>query len=223
MPPVWREFGGRAAILPIDPLSGGTWIGVNDAGLVLCLLNATNRDLAALPRPGALRSRGEIIPSLLDCVAVGEAIGRAARLDCTEFPPFRLVAAGRTHVGVLASSGRIPTVQRVSPIRKPFLITSSGLGDELVDRPRRALFREFLRTSESPHLAQNRFHTHQWPDRAHLSVLMSRADARTVSRTIVELGADFARMTYFALTEAPTPQQPAGSMTLELSRRGASA
>ena len=39
LPPVHRRFGARDALSPIDPQSGGTWLAVNDAGLVLAVLN----------------------------------------------------------------------------------------------------------------------------------------------------------------------------------------
>lgn len=62
-PPVVRTFGVRRAILPVDPVSDGTWIGVNDAGLVATLLNV-NPDLRddseadARPPPAA----GDVAP-----------------------------------------------------------------------------------------------------------------------------------------------------------------
>src|SRR4029079_17631075 len=37
--PTVATFGARAAIVPIDPVGGGSWLGVNDAGLVAALLN----------------------------------------------------------------------------------------------------------------------------------------------------------------------------------------
>jgi hypothetical protein len=44
--------------------------------------------------------------------------------------------------------------------------------------------------------AQDAFHRHSWEGREHVSVQMSRAEARTVSRTTVELSRRGARMTY---------------------------
>ncbi|MGH7243592.1 MAG: NRDE family protein [Phycisphaerales bacterium] len=219
LPPICREFGERTAILPIDPLSRGTWIGVNDAGLALCLLNATVRDshtTTARGRKGLLKSRGEIIPSLLNCETVDEAIGRVARLDSREFPPFRLISASRTHIGMVASARDSVSVQQLQPLRAPFMATSSSLGDELVAPIRRELFGECLRSCPDTLEAQRRFHSHQWPDRKNLSVLMSRPDARTVSRTIVEVGSEFVRMTYCALSEVQAPSIAAESKALEL-------
>ena len=83
----------RAAVLPTDPLSGGTWLAVNDAGLALAVLNVNlpDRDRSA-PKPP--RSRGEVIPALLDCESPSPALGACERLNYREFAPFRLVLIG---------------------------------------------------------------------------------------------------------------------------------
>ena len=39
LPPIIRTFGNRKAIMPVDPISNGTWIAVNDAGIAATLLN----------------------------------------------------------------------------------------------------------------------------------------------------------------------------------------
>ena len=46
--------------------------------------------------------------------------------------------------------------------------------------------------------AQDAFHEHQWPGREPVSVRMCRADACTVSHSVVELTASFVTMTYRA-------------------------
>ncbi|MFN0137616.1 MAG: NRDE family protein, partial [Phycisphaerae bacterium] len=52
---------------------------------------------------------------------------------------------------------------------RPFFYTSSGLGDSLVDAPRRELFeRSFSPPLSSPTATQDAFHRHSWPDRRHL-------------------------------------------------------
>lgn len=51
--------------MPVDPVSAGTWIACTDAGLVLCRLN-TNPGLPGPAASEARRSRGEIVPVLLE-------------------------------------------------------------------------------------------------------------------------------------------------------------
>jgi hypothetical protein len=75
LPPSLQRIGSRAAVMPTDPLSGGTWLAVNDAGLALAVLNVNPTDRARnAPKP--LRSRGAVIPasgtgSLPTCAGTG--------------------------------------------------------------------------------------------------------------------------------------------------------
>jgi hypothetical protein len=95
----------------------------------------------------------------------------------------------------------------VSPERLPFMLTSSGLGDELVAPPRRELFDRMITFGEQTPEAQDAFHRHAWPDRGYLSVRMRRADARTVSYTVVELSVHARNMRYEpAKTRIVTPR-----------------
>jgi hypothetical protein len=81
------------------------------------------------------------------------------------------------------------------------VFSSSSLGDDLVAAPRAALFETLMAAERDPWRAQDRFHQHAWPDRRHLSVLMSRVNACTVSRTEVVLSAERVEMTYRPLVE----------------------
>lgn len=204
LPPRVHRVGGHDAIFPVDPTSRGTWIGVNTAGLVLAVLNS-NPMQRAIQRPG-VRSRGEIVPSLLGCESVTSVVSNAMDLDASAFPAFRLVAIERDRLAVLLGDGQRMTVQCLRPFEAPFLATSSGLGDHVVETPRRELFRELMSPASvlderDLSQAQDAFHRHRWTDRRHISVEMSRSDARTVSRTVVEVYSDSVRLTYRALHE----------------------
>lgn len=186
--PVARLAGGHRVLMPLDPVSGGTWIGVAQTGLIACVLNATpgRTPLSATLCQGR-RSRGEIVPALLECGSWSEAIHRLNALDPHAYPPFVALVADHRMSTIARSDGA--NLERASafPITAPMLFTSSGLGDELVRSERTGLFQTLLRESPDPIAAQHAFHRHRWPERAHLSVWMSRADARTVSRTTVDL------------------------------------
>src|SRR3954464_8626826 len=66
------------ATYPRDPVSGGTWIGVNDDGLVIALLNRT---ATANKRRVAAHSRGSIVPALLACPSISGSVKACAALD----------------------------------------------------------------------------------------------------------------------------------------------
>jgi hypothetical protein len=196
--PVLRTFGERRAILPVDPLSNGTWIAVNDAGLALALLNYNPRRRLDAFELARRESRGRVIPSLLHCSEVQEAVGLACDLDPAQFAQFRLVMIDGDDWAQVVSNGWELDTTSGSFDGAPLMFTSSGLGDELVEHPRRELFDRMVCTADACPRRQDSFHAHQWPDRQHLSVMMSRADARTVSQTVVEVGNDLARLTYVA-------------------------
>lgn len=198
LPPRIHELGPLRAVYPLDPQSGGTWIGVNQAGLLATLLNR-NLPPGASPAAGraaARRSRGEIVPLLLAAGAIGQARRIAEALPATEFPPFRAVVLNSSELFELRSDGQALVLAGQSLAGAPLLFTSSGLGDHVVEPPRRALFDELFAQAGDPIEIQERFHRHSWPQRRHLSVCMSRESARTVSSTVIEIGAECALLRY---------------------------
>lgn len=209
LPPRMQTYGGRRAILPIDPGSNGTWVAASDAGLAFSLLNVNLPPRAALPgKPLLMRtSRGSIIPALLDAATLDEATERAEALDAMAYPPFRLVLVDAERAASVYCDGATLRSERFSLSDGPLMFTSSGLGDQLVEAPRRALFAEMFRPDGDLAEAQLTFHRHVWPDRAHLSVCMRRPDARTVSFTTIELSERDISLTYHG--DAPdTPVTP---------------
>src|SRR5688572_26586212 len=71
MPPRIESFGSYKAILPIDPVGGGTWVSVSDTGLAFTLMNSYTG--ATLAPPGK-KSRGLIIPALLSCGTLADLL-----------------------------------------------------------------------------------------------------------------------------------------------------
>lgn len=197
LPPRIISLGKRRAVMPIDPVSGGTWIAANDAGLIVTLLNfyAAPHDRNA---PAPKRSRGAIIPSVLDAASLDEAFARTGAIAADDFADFRLVLADRASVAEVLLDKRTLTRKPPAPIDGPLLFTSSGLGEAVVGPPRRALFEEFFASAEDWRVQQDAYHRHSWPDRRHLSVCMRRPDARTVSYTVVEHDGDSVRLMYHA-------------------------
>ena len=200
-PPRVRRAGNRAAVYPVDPVSGGTWIGVNDAGLALALLNRY--------RPGdtrvAVRSRGTLIPELLAVGTIAEIRRRLTRLlesDATAVEPFTLVAVRQGNLGLATFCGRELRFESRA-LDRPIVFTSSSLGDALVTPPRRALFAALVRTTSRPLEGQARFHRHRWPERPEISICMSRPDASTVSRTVLDVRCTRVGLRYHALSQQP--------------------
>jgi len=193
-----RLYAERMALVPLDGEKGGTWIAVSDAGLAMALLN--RRTAPPSEDRNALRatveatseerpSRGRIIPALLASGTLVEAMHRADQFLPGGFSPFRLVLTDGRQVGELVWDGARLTARRGPWSGEPLLFTSSGLGDRLVARPRRTLFRSMVAVAGPADLeaCQDLFHRHSWPDRPHLSVCMRRDDACTVSHSVIEV------------------------------------
>ena len=209
-PPQQRDLAGLQTLMPIDPASDGTWIGVNEHGLALTLLNYN------LPEPPTDRdqSRGAVIPQLLSASSVDEVVALAASIPAKRMMPFRLAACDGRSVLLWRSSEPIEQAEVTPWSGEPMMWTSSGLGDHLVEGPRRALFAGWFSDDPANHLdKQDAFHRHQWPGREHLSVCMDRDDARTVSYTLVDVEPTSVTMTYHP--DRPDRDVPASVASLQ--------
>ena len=72
-----------------DELAGGTWLGVNDDGLVAGILNRTG----ALGPAAGKRTRGELVLDALDHADAAAAAMALADIDGEAYRPFNLVVA----------------------------------------------------------------------------------------------------------------------------------
>jgi transport and Golgi organization protein 2 len=193
----------RALIMPIDPVGGGSWIGVNDAGLVAAVLN---RHDGPPPFGASFSSRGALVRRALGCESIESAMASVGSLDPTQFQPFRLVLVQKHRIALVAGNLR-EFANAASTLGQPFMFTASSLGDVFVDSPRRRLF-EFLMGQGADRLrAQSLFHRHQWPGKQEISVLMERADAATVSRTTIDVRQDGIDVEYESLVPGRTAQR----------------
>ena len=191
--PQLAHSGGVPVIAPVDSESLGTWVAASGAGLVYALLNLNQGD-QLMPRV-ARASRGRVIPAVAGSDNLHQATRRLGALDVEQFGPFHLVITDGFASATCQWNGELLELATCQ-LRQPIIVSSSSLGDDLVEGPRRALFDDLLATDADPWRAQDRLHQHAWPDRRHLSVLMTRAAARTVGRTIIVMEHDGATMSY---------------------------
>ncbi len=113
-----RAFGGR------DLTAGGTWLGINEAGLVAGILNRQVR----LPRDLTCRSRGQLCLDLLAYRSVDEAAARVADEPAGRYNPFNLLLADATGAFVVSQpAGEAPRVERLE--RGLHLLTNIDVDD----------------------------------------------------------------------------------------------
>src|SRR5262245_9808077 len=103
-PPVAQTLENRRAVFPVDPVGPGTWVGVNDKGLAAALLNRTSGSTRPCA-PRDRRSRGLVVPMLLDCASLEAALEICTTLQVESFAPFRLVVVDRFETAVMTSDG----------------------------------------------------------------------------------------------------------------------
>lgn len=186
VPPQVHALGRRRALFPVDPQGGGTWVGVNDRGLIVAILNIHRPGMATEAR--SLRSRGLVVRDLLSRSSLPAVAAAAEQLAPRAFEPFQLVIVHGGQV-VVATNDRVASVRCWQlPLAAPRLFTSSSLGDEFAGPPRQRLFERMVSRSRTGWLrGQARFHDHQWARRPEISVRMERDDALTVSRTTIDI------------------------------------
>ncbi len=157
----WPEHPGIVA--GRDLLAGGSWLGLNDEGVVAVVLN---REGTLGPAPGR-SSRGELVLRALDFHRAVEAAASLQRVDPEEYRPFNLLVADRSGAWWLrhAADARGIIAREIPP--GLHMLTSRELDDPR--HPRIRLWLERLR--RMPELARDP------PDRAAWqAVLASREE-----------------------------------------------
>ncbi len=87
----------------IDEFAGGTWLGVNDDGVVAGILN--RRD--SLGPDSRLRTRGELVLEALDHADAADAVAALADVDGRSYRSFNMVVADNRDAFWLRSLGAI--------------------------------------------------------------------------------------------------------------------
>jgi hypothetical protein len=111
-----------------DVLAGGSWLGINDWGVVAAVLNRTG---SLGPAPGR-RSRGELVLEALDHADAVEAAEALSHLDPDAYRTFNLIVADERDGFWLrhAGAGRV----EVRPLKDGLSLIAAGDLDDLGTR-----------------------------------------------------------------------------------------
>lgn len=196
-------------LAPIDGRAGGTWIGANEAGLCVNLLN---HHVPGASRRKSYTSRGALVMRTLAARSVAEVgdILDAQPLDT--FRPFILLAFELGSNPVAANTTPVSRAHRwerdgslmVEPVQR--VTTSSSFMSRDVIASRKQTFDHMLAANGGRvdvNLLEN-FHASHHPTKGAYSVCMHRPDAETVSHTRVLISRNEVRMTY----KPSSPCQP---------------
>jgi len=188
LPLVRKRAGERETITPIDPVSGGTWIGVNDAGVIIALLNVFAKPVSESwnRRKRGRYSRGTLIPRLLESRSAAEILDFFSPFPFDDYDPFRIVVFQNHEWGEVYRDGTESRITPLVPFTEPFFITSSGFGDHEAYRYRKKIFEAFFAQNPPDRELQDRFHRVESKESPQFGITMVRADAKTVSHTVIE-------------------------------------
>ena len=189
---------GIGALAPIDGDFGGSWIGVNEFGVSVCLLNGANLTEREHHSPLEPRSRGLFLLELLPLASVTAICERVREDDLAAFPPFTVVAL---------ETGRPTALIEWSGLRKSVhvqagqhsMLTSSSFDTETVRKRRQ---HEYARATQPLE-----FHYSHGSSASAYSPCMHRPDATTVSFSWIRVSELVA--TFYYAPGAPC-QQVAG-------------
>jgi transport and Golgi organization protein 2 len=185
--------GTRGALYPSE-VGGGTWIGANDAGLSLALVNwyaKPQRDRALCA------SRGIIIPHLLAAGNLADLPAMFADLPLAQINPFRLIAvsAKERQVREWRWDGKALTYKRLGWTRRHWF--SSGYDEARTNKKRAVVVGEPAKSSLTL-VGLRKLHQSHLPEKGPFSICMHRADAKTVSYTEIVATKAGAAMRYAA-------------------------
>lgn len=192
-PPQRISLNGVDAVYPSE-IGGGTWIGSNSRGTTFALLNrnARGRGMAKL------RSRGTVIPALLESENNTRAKARMASLDFRGMLSFCLLGffPGETILEWQWDGGKLSTTQLGWHKRHWF---SSSVSDVLASSVRGRTFHVAWRRSDAGSQDWLRtMHASHAPTSGSLSVCVHRPDAASVSYTEIDCQYPALTMRYHA-------------------------
>ncbi len=208
LPPRRHRVAGRDLIFPAEP-TGGTWIGLNDHGNCLALVNWYS---VRARMSGEPVSRGHVIPAALPMLEEAQTGAYLREMPLRRLRPFRLIGIFRRERTVVEWRWNHQSLERMTHPWSTGIWISSGFDEASAEVRRRGVFQRALRESGAGTLPWLRgLHRSHTPERGAYSLCMHRADAATVSYTEVGVNGNAGMMRY--LPGAPCCANARASIT----------
>lgn len=193
-------------------------MGANEDGVVACLLNAYLPGESLLPdTSGRFRSRGEIIPMVLDKGPVSEGLAWLMEtLDPEAYPSFSLLVASPEQT-VCLSWLRRGKLEIESIDSEWYIRSSSGWDSEDVARWREEEFDRWLETGHKTVSGLPKFHLLQVEGEEDRSPLMRRdwSATRSVTQVLVNPAEGEVEMRYWP-NPTPDSERPASRLSIPI-------
>jgi len=183
-PPAIKNLQDRLALFPSEP-GGGTWVGVNEAGLGCALINwyAITARVSSFPV-----SRGRVVMNALAASNVQEMEQSLTALPLNRINPFRLIGVFSAARAVVEWRWNLKVLAVISHPWATATWISSGLDEAGAQAARGETFAAARRQKSFGRVEWlRRLHRSHKPVRGPYSTCMHRNDAATVSYTEIEV------------------------------------
>jgi uncharacterized protein with NRDE domain len=186
------------AVAGIDPVAGGTWLGVNEKGVLVAVTNRSKLEVSAQPR-----SRGLLVREMLACTSAEAAVDHALRsLQQHPYAGANFLCADVSRAVVIQAGDRL-NVRPMSP--GIHALANSDVDDPNDPRVKYAL--DWLRRRPYDSAADcvqalRDLCAQHGPD--HPPICFRHSDRGTVSSSIIALGRSPADSTYLHAQGPPS-------------------
>lgn len=181
------------AYYPVDKSSGGSWLGFNDYGISLALLNRYHET-----HHNDAISRGLIIPQLLAYDNLTDIRQTLHTILRQKHNPFDLIFADTNEIIKFSWNG-LQLNQLKITTTEPYMLSSSSVATDKVLSIRAKKFQTYTNEHQRPHaqdILKDLHLQHQASD-ASSSIFMSRADTHTKSISQIIINKTILNYYYF--------------------------
>lgn len=191
---VVSDFGTERLLFPMDPISGGSWIMMNQKQRVICLLNGGFTTF--IPKPSYRLSRGVVV---MDAAASDDLTTFFHSYNLADIAPFTLVTYDRGALHQFTWTGEERYLKEMNT-EEPHIWSSATLYTPEVVKQREEKFKQWLsenpvRTAESIQA----FHHLQEGDSKNGFIMNRDEVVKTLSITQILLQEEIAMIRYTAL------------------------
>lgn len=207
-PQCYQTPAGNQYLMPTDLDSGGSWIGITDTGVSICLLNFYQGITPSNP----LISRGLLVKNLLGLSHSDAIFSELKQIQFQQYAPFTLVIFDPEQGSPTSycwDGIRFTQVEIESPY------TSSGVEFPQVSQARQETFKQHFKDRPKCIEQLKAYHASHLPEKSKWSVCMHREDASTVSFSHLSIGPFSSTFHYVAGSPC---QQDAKKSSISLSR-----
>ncbi|MBX3413474.1 MAG: NRDE family protein [Pirellulales bacterium] len=182
-----------------DQRAGGTWLGVNEHGLVVGVTNRLKSNLPAAPR-----SRGALCRELLDCTSAAEAIALAeSELQSGKYAGANFLCVDRSHGAFVIGADHV----EILPLLPGLHLVTNGDPNDVRDSRQtyaRTLFAQRFPNSLEHFVGVSRDVLSRHSADIHQPTIVLRGpDRGTISSSIIGLAADPSQSVYLHAAGSP--------------------